>query len=465
MKSTGVRFFAGEYIFNTKHEIKTTNQTQSGQYLKKIFLLFAVSFFLLTTTGAQEKVKTGYNIGGLPAVSYNSDEGFQYGVILNLFNYGDGTKYPKYDYSTYLEVSRYTKGSSLYRLYFDSENLIKNVRTFFDISYIKEDMLDFYGFNGLKSKYLQDLEAVNRAYYRMSQNQIRLLADFKGRFLVDNLNWLASYNFYKFTPGEVNFDKLNKNVSTDDPDYLDGTSLYGKYVDWGIISDKEADGGIVNVFKAGLIYDSREVMVNPDKGVCSEALIEIAPGFMNELPYMRYSVVHRQYFNLVKEKLNLAVRLGAQGKIGKNNIPFYRRNQMISPFANRANIVGLGGANSLRGIVRNRVIGDGFAYGNFELRWRAIDFQFINQNWYIGFNGFMDTGIITDEVDWNLSLPNPQLLQNFALENEQKLHTSIGGGLKIGMNENFVISVDLGKALDDNDASKMGTYININYLF
>ena len=77
----------------------------------------------------------------------------------------------------------------------------------------------------------------------------------------------------------------------------------------------------------------------------------------------------------------------------------------------------------------------------------------------------MDTGIITDEVDWNLSLPNPELLQNFALENEQKLHTSLGGGLKIGMNENFVISVDLGKALDDNDASKMGTYININYLF
>ena len=30
-----------------------------------------------------EQTKTGYNLGILPAISFNSDEGFQYGAILN----------------------------------------------------------------------------------------------------------------------------------------------------------------------------------------------------------------------------------------------------------------------------------------------------------------------------------------------------------------------------------------------
>lgn len=433
--------------------------------MKKIIpFIFLMTFSLVSL--AEEKTKTGYNIGGLPAVSYNSDEGFQYGAILNLFNYGDGSRFPAYNFSTFLEVSRFTKGSSLYRLYFDSDQLLKGIRTFIDISYVKEDMLDFYGFNGVKSKYMTDIEANNRAFYRMSQKQFRLLADFKGRFLIDNLNWLGSYNFFNYTPDEVNFEKLNKDVEPTDPKYLDGSSLYGNYVDWGLISAEEADGGAVHAFKAGLIYDTRKVMINPDRGICSEALIEIAPAFLNEMPFKRYSIVHRQYHSIIKNKLNLAIRLGIQGKIGEDPIPFYRRTQLISPFASRSNITGLGGANSLRGIMKNRVVGDGFAFGNFELRWRALDFKLFNQNFYLGFNGFMDTGVITDEVDWNLSqLSWPGLLTYFSPDESQTFHTTLGGGLKIGMNENFVISVDMGKALDKRDASKTGIYININYLY
>jgi hypothetical protein len=432
----------------------------------KQFIPFIALVLISVYVNAQEKIKTGYNIGGLPAVSYNSDEGFQYGAILNLFNYGDGSRFPAYNFSTYLEVSRYTKGSSLYRLYFDSDQLLKGIRTFIDLSYVQEDMLDFYGFNGLKSNFDVDVQSSNRAYYRMSQKQVRLIADFKGKLFIDNLNWIASYNFFHYTPGEVNFDKLNKGVDPSDSKYLDGTSLYGNYVKWGLISPEEADGGAVHSFKAGLFYDTRNVLINPSSGICTEALIEYAPGFFNEMPYTRYSLVHRQYQSIIKNKLNLAVRLGAQGKIGNNEVPFYRRNQLISPFTTRSNVTGLGGANSLRGIVRNRIVADGFAYGNFELRWRAADFKFINQNFYIGFNGFADLGIITDEVDWNLTnLTWPELLKNFSPDQEQAIHTSLGGGLKIGMNENFVISVDVGKALNERDASNTGIYININYLY
>src|SRR5665647_528952 len=102
--------------------------------LLTLLLFISFSFY------AEETIKKGYNLGVLPAVSYNTDEGLQYGAILNLFNYGDGSKYPAYDHSAYLEISRYTKGSSIYRFYYDSNKLLPGIRSFIDLSYISEDM-------------------------------------------------------------------------------------------------------------------------------------------------------------------------------------------------------------------------------------------------------------------------------------------------------------------------------------
>jgi len=423
-----------------------------------------LALFILTCTclHAQESAKKGLNLGVLPAISFNSDEGFQYGAVLNLFNYGDGTRYPKYDQSYYLELSKFTKGSTVMRFYFDSEQLLKGVRTFVDLSYITEDMLDFYGFNGYQSNYSYSMDTANRAFYKMSQKQFRLLVDLKGPLPIDHLYWEASYNLVNYKNGSVDYDKLNS--TSDLPDVT--TSLYDKYVGWGILSAKESDGGLVSAFKAGLLYDTRNALSNPDKGFSSEALIEVAPGFMNESPYARYSLMHKHYKSIIKDRLNLAVRLGVQGKIGNNDIPFYRRTVFMSPFATRTSPTALGGANSLRGVMRNRVVGDAFALGNFELRWKVLNFKFINQNFYLGVNGFFDTGYILDPIDWNLSnLTTSEKTANFKLDTKDSFHSSLGGGFKVAMNQNFIISFEVGKPLNESDGSKTGTYINLNYLF
>lgn len=425
-----------------------------------------LAFLILTCSciHAQESAKKGFNLGVLPAVSFNSDEGFQYGAILNLFNYGDGTKYPNYDQSFYLELSKYTKGSTVLRFYFDSDQLLKGVRTFADLSYISEDMLDFFGYNGYQSDYSMTMESANRALYKMSQKQLRFLADFRGNLPVEHLYWEASYNFVDYRNASVNYAHLNEN--SDFTALTPGESLYENYQNWNILSAKEADGGIVSSFKAGLLYDTRNALNNPDKGFSSEALIELAPSFMNESPYARYSLIHKHYQSLIKDRLNLAVRLGVQGKIGNNNIPFYRRTVFMTPFATRTSPTGLGGANSLRGIMRNRVVGDAFALGNFELRWKVLNFKFINQNFYLGLNGFFDTGYILDPIDWDLSSLTPtEKTDYFNLDSEDGFHSSIGGGLKVAMNQNFILSVEMGKPLNESDGSKMGTYINLNYLF
>ena len=425
--------------------------------------LFSLLIIITFVLSAKDNVKRGYNLGVLPAVSYNSDLGLQYGAILNLFNYGDGSRYPKYNHSAYLEISRYTKGSGIYRLYYDSDKAIPGIRSFVELSYLTDELMDFYGFNGYKSQYSDEQVKSNRVFYKMSQRQIRFLADFKGHLLSEKLFWMASYNFENYKNSSVDYKKLNKGIDPQDPDYLTGQSLYNDYVNMGIIGQKEAKGGILHAIKAGLVYDTRNALNNPDQGFYSEALIETAPNFINDLPYTRFSLIHRQYQSIIKNKLNAAIRLGIQGKIGDNPIPFFRRSQLMSPFATRTNVTGLGGSNSLRGILRNRVVGDAIALGNFELRWKAVSFKWINQNFYVGFNGFFDTGLILDPVDWDKEKINSSTFINTA--EKDGFHSSFGGGLKVAMNENFIISAEFGKALDKRDGGGLGSYINLNYLF
>jgi len=44
------------------------------------------------------------------------------------------------------------------------------------------------------------------------------------------------------------------------------------------------------------------------------------------------------------------------------------------------------------------------------------------------------------------------------------MHYSYGAGLIVAMNENFVISMDYGLAMDKQDG-KRGFYMGLNYLF
>ena len=121
-----------------------------------------------------ELIKKGWNIGPLPVVGYNSDLGFQYGACVDIFNFGDGSKYPNFDYKMNLEVSAYTKGSLNLRFYGDYYTLIPNSRLFVDAGYFIDKRFEFYGFNGFASPYFSDLyvlrqqTTVNRNWLKIS---------------------------------------------------------------------------------------------------------------------------------------------------------------------------------------------------------------------------------------------------------------------------------------------------------
>ena len=92
----------------------------------------------------------------MPAITYDSDLGFQYGALVEFFNYGDGSNYPDYLDHTYTEVSRYTKGSGIYRFMYESNHLIPGVHMTTDLSYLPDQANHFYGFNGYESVFNKD---------------------------------------------------------------------------------------------------------------------------------------------------------------------------------------------------------------------------------------------------------------------------------------------------------------------
>lgn len=444
--------------------------------MKKNLLFFACFCISLSLFAQNEKkdeqlIKKNWNFGALPTITFDSDLGFQYGALVNLFDYGDGSRYPKYNHSLYFEVSRFTKGSGINRFYYDSDKLIKGLQTSVDLSYLSDQAYDFYGFNGYEAVYqptwVDDKTDAykTRMFYKYDRKLFRLKVDLQGKLAGEHFRWTTGFNLQNFKIGAVNLAKLNKGKSGADilPDV---PGLYDLYQQWGIISAGEANGGFIPTVKGGIVYDSRDNRPNPMKGVWTEAVLEGAPSFLGaESSFLKLSLVHREYFTLVPNNLSLVYRVAYQTTLA-GTTPFYYQSQVITSVLTGALSEGLGGAKTLRGVLRNRIVGDGFVYGNVELRWKVARFHWINNNFYVGLNGFTDFGKVTKSIDvkGKLHLPSSVVETQYFDWGAEKLHTSYGAGLRLVMNENFVIAADYGLASNKQDGTS-GMYIGLNYLF
>jgi outer membrane protein assembly factor BamA len=283
----------------------------------------------------------------------------------------------------------------------------------------------------------------------------RAKADFQGNFNNSKFGWVAGYSYYHFNNDTVNSKQLGIPYT--------GKSLFQKYQDWNLITTNEVHGGSINYLKIGLKYDSRDQLACPMKGIFTEAVIQSAPKFLNQdFPHTKLAVIHRQYFTLTKD-LAFAYRLDYQMSLGNDKVPYYAQPLLITSYLVAVTNQGLGGKSSVRGILRNRIIGDDVAFGNFEFRYKFLRFDLFNQNFYLGTNVFFDSGVILKPI--NIPQNIVSLYPTFFNPYEAgKFHSAAGLGLKIGWNENFIISAEFGKSLDVRDENT-GFYIGTNYLF
>ena len=145
-------------------------------------LALGLGLFVSTTLSAQDtsNIRRGWTFGILPSVAYDADLGFQYGALTNIYYFGDGAVYPDYYHSFYAEAAYTTKRYGLFRLSYDSKYLIPNHRLSVDLTYLPDQMCDFYGFNGYETYYKPDYSEPSsalykpRAYYKFKRDMLEL---------------------------------------------------------------------------------------------------------------------------------------------------------------------------------------------------------------------------------------------------------------------------------------------------
>jgi outer membrane protein assembly factor BamA len=448
--------------------------------MKKTLSLLLILILALSVSAQEKKIKTGWKFGGaLPAITYDSNLGFQYGALVEFYNYGNPSVYPEYLDHTYTEISHFTKGSGIFRMMYESNHLIPGVHLTSDLSYLPDAATDFYGFNGYESVFNKGWMTYDKEtgpadpyrttmFYRFRRNQFRFKNDFQGKLSGEHIMWSAGFAINNFIVSSVNIDKLNKGRKYPLPTVTDSPGLFELYHNNELISDNEFNGGWVNTVKVGVAWDNRDNRPNPMKGIWTELGIEVAPGFLgNDWTFSKFYITHRQYFTLIKNDLSFVYRLGYQATLG-GSVPFFYRSQVITSMLTGATSEGLGGSSTLRGVLRNRVIGDGFAYGNFELRWKPIYFKLFKQDCYLGLTAFYDAGLVTQKIarpaSFDFGPYDGDSFSDYFNPGAEKLHQCAGISILPVMNQNFVIAVDIGKAFNAQDGN-IGFSIGLNYLF
>ncbi len=442
--------------------------------MKIICLVFLFLAFNQWTTTAQsfnadslhdEKSKKGFSFGAIPILAFDSDIGLKYGALANFYHYGDGSRYPIYNHSLFVRWYQTTKGSSVSEIRYDSDRLIPEFRLTTGLSYYTEKALNFYGFNGYQSLYNPDFEDSNHpnyiseVFYRYERKVVRFNLNLQRKMFNKNLKLLVGLAYFNSNLASVDLDNLNEGRSEDELlPKVDG--LYDLYASWGVVPNNEIHGGVNTFFKSGFVYNSCDNEADPNKGVWSEALLLAGPkafGFDGFTAII--SLQHRHYITLIKERLKFAYRLGYQTKVA-GKVPFYLLPYLVD---SRNTYDAFGGAKTLRGILRNRVVGNGTAYGNFEFRSKVFEKPLLKQNFYIALNAFVDAARVVDP--YSLNLQNiPQENQHWFNYQNENWHLSYGAGIRFVLNQNFVLAIDYGMALKQHDGIN-GIYVGMDFLF
>ena len=160
----------------------------------------------------KEIIKKGFNFGPLPVVAFDADKGFQLGALLNIYDFGDGSRYPNTRQKIYLEASFFTKGSQLFVISYDNRFLIPGVRWSSTATLTNDKAMDFYGFNGYMSYYDHEKVALgkdkedkeNYIYspkYRFNRLNFNFKTDFTGNIWNNKFFWEAGYHMNYITAG------------------------------------------------------------------------------------------------------------------------------------------------------------------------------------------------------------------------------------------------------------------------
>jgi hypothetical protein len=368
--------------------------------------------------------QTGVQLAGVPAINFDSDEGFGYGVALALYDYGAGSVRP-YRWSVQPTVFLTTKGRRDYTVFFDAPSLLGDWRLDVFAGSQRQIATPYYGMGNDAAYDPGRVTDADPYYYRFGRtlrsalvNLQRPIADTPLRLLVGGGLLYGS------------LDAVPEGT---------GTTLVAEEIADGIRPGVE---GWINYVRAGLIWDTRDRETAPGTGTWSDLLVQrVDRALGSEVSYTRWTLTDRRYWRL--GPLVVANRLLLQGV--SRDVPLPDLHRLQTSFRDQE---GLGGARSVRGLLRNRYAGRGMFLWNTEIRWRAVEFGLWRRSFHLALSGFFDQGRV-----WAGQPRAAELLRD--------LHRGFGGGVHLGMGRDFVVSGDLGTGAETG----LQIYVGAGWLF
>ncbi|MBQ9309309.1 MAG: BamA/TamA family outer membrane protein [Bacteroidales bacterium] len=450
--------------------------------MKKLLLIaagmFACAVSAFASEGADDvEIKRGWSFGALPCATYSSDMGFQWGAFGDVYYYGDGNTYPDPLHKISWEASHYTKGRSRFYLAYDSKYLVSSLRVTASATYVTDPLYNFYGFNG--STVERGFDSYDADYaaaggYYMKRNMLRLIADFQG-VISPSLRWAGGISYWNFDLGHFDTDKYSQ--------YASAYTTYQQYVDFSAIRHEEEKGGSRIEAKGGIVFDNRDIEAAPNRGIWAELYLNGSPDLFGDgLSYLKLCAHWRQYLSIPVDLFKagrpvFAYHLAYQGTL-LGDAPFYMQQNITALVLKQMISEGFGSYNTIRGTYTNRIIADGYAWGNFELRVKLLNFKLFGQYFYLATNPFFDCGMVVqpyradETASMMTSLANPPgngygtiVIPAQIKRDSREFIYSAGAGLKLAWNQNFIISAEVAHCFTEGMGEPLWISIGTNYSF
>lgn len=366
--------------------------------------------------------RVGWGFGGVPAVNYNSDEGFGFGAVASVYRY-DGETGP-YKTATTLILFMTTKAIHGHSLEMDMLRvgglpLRLTLRGALDSTKVDN-------YCGIGSAVTCD-PAVAEAAATQAGLAGDAFDDFVRRYYRTRYifpNWRIDAR-YALDPMPHRFEII--------ANYSGSVLIPGDFKERGpwpgsLYEEDFGDGeqGYMGVFQLGAMLDNRDNEPSPTRGYWIEASVRGAPGFLgSDWEYVGFNTTLRGYVPVFTERLVLAERVVVDALSGDASI-----RELATPGGSQR-YTGYGSLNAGRGIRQRRFIGKTFAMSQTELRFLALPFEIAGVPIDIHVLGFADVGFVGAEFsDFGRMFSTPL--------------PGGGGGLRVAVDKNFVVRADAG---------------------
>ncbi len=373
-----------------------------------------------TTTLVAPRDPERFELSAVPAVGYNSDAGFGFGVVASMARYSgsvypylwrlrvkgfavvrpgdDGAEFPYHD--DYVEFDLPTR---------------RGVRTVTRIGFTQEIASWF----GLGNRSPQGHGGRSTQFLRRYPGaSVGLRLNLPVPRLYVNLFAAFNYNFIEVYDGS----KLERDASgrsgADVAETVRGTNHHA-----------------LGTVRAGLLWDGRDHETEPTLGMYHELALRAGVGDGGHLAVGAANGTLRFYVPLVPDRLTLAMRFMGDVVFGKP--PFYE-------------LLFLGDESLVRGVPWRRFHGRIRLLANVELRAQLVHFTIAKVPFTFGVVAFVDSGRVFADYQANPTLDG----------RGAGLKLGTGGGLRLRWGDGFIIRFDTAWSPDG-----VGYYVAIDHIF